>query len=85
MITIFNRKELFVTFSMHALSQVRDALDAEGIAHHIRTLNLTSPTAYNDMRAGLGSFGSDMDSSYEYKVYVHKRDHEKARAVIGRA
>jgi len=83
LITVFNRRELFITYSMEALSRVRDALDAGGIPHYVRTRNLTSPTAYTDARAGAGSFGSDMNASYEYKIYVHRKDCERACAVIG--
>jgi hypothetical protein len=85
LITVFNRKELFVTYSMEALAKARDALDAGGIPHYVRTRTLTSPTAYSDARAGTGSFGSDMNASYEYKIYVHRKDCQSAAAVIGQA
>jgi hypothetical protein len=50
----FQPGELFITYSMEALSRVRDALDDGSIPHYVRTRNLTSPTAYSDTRAGAG-------------------------------
>lgn len=82
MITIFNRRELAVTFSMREQASLRDALDAKGIDYSIKVINSNSPTVMNDMRAYTGMFGQDQELAYEYRIFVRRKDFAFAQAVI---
>ncbi|MBQ2888557.1 MAG: hypothetical protein IJE29_06550 [Firmicutes bacterium] len=78
MITIFNRKELLITMDMNYLSNVRDILSANGIEYTVKVTNLQSASAIDSNRARVGSFGINQNYSYEYKIYVHKKDYDNA-------
>lgn len=68
MITIFNRKELIITYDTAIQSKVRDILASDNIDYIIKVRNV-HPYALN-LR------------SYEYKIYVHKKDYEQAGYLI---
>ena len=78
MITIFNRKELLITTDMGRQGNIRDILSANGIDYTVRVINPQSARS----RARYGTFGIDSDHSYEYKIYVHKKDYEHALKLI---
>ena len=84
MIHLFNRKEVALCLGLKHLEQVRSALDAKGIAHTVKCDNRTSPNVSAGTRGRSGSFGQQPMMEYSYKVYVHKKDAETAKAVIGR-
>ena len=68
MITIFNRKEIIITYDTTIQSKVRDILASDNIDYIIKVRNV-HPYALN-LR------------SYEYKIYVHKKDYEQASYLI---
>lgn len=79
MITIFNRKELCITFDFKEQARVRDVLAFNNIDFIIKTLNRMSPSPMAaGSRARTGTFGQDTGAMYEYKIYVHKNDYEEA-------
>ena len=82
MLTIINRKELYITMSMQEQSRVRDILDTNEIEYSIKTINRNSPSALSDTRARTGTLGQNMDLVYQYIIYVHKQDYEKAKHLI---
>ena len=92
MITVFNRKELIVTMEMNRQAEVRDILSKNNIEYIINTVNLEAAPIFGNRRAQIGSFGINPDYSgsfginpdysYEYKIYVHKKDYEKAAQLI---
>lgn len=82
MITVFNRKELIITMEMNRQAQVRDILYQNGIDYTVKTTNPETAPILGDRRGYTGSFGINPDYSYEYKIYVHKKDYEKAAALI---
>ncbi len=83
MITIFNRKELIVTMEMDRQSEVRNILSQNGIDYTVKTTNLqAAPVMGGNRRRQYGSFGINPQYSYEYKIYVHKNDFEKAAYLI---
>lgn len=79
MITIFNRRELTMTYSMAQQAKIRDLLASHNIAYSIKVF---SRLARGASRSHTGSLGINMDAAYEYRFYVHKADLEKARAVL---
>ena len=78
MITIFNRKELFITTDTDYQVKIRGILAAKGIDYAVKVKNLQG--AYS--RARGGSFGVNQEAAYEYKIYVHKKDYDKALTAI---
>lgn len=82
MITIFNRKELIITMEMKRQSEVRDILSQNGIDYTVKTTNLQAAPVAGSHRGRMGNFGINQDYSYEYKIYVHKKDFERAESLI---
>lgn len=83
MITIFNRKELCITFDMKEQARVRDILAANKIDYIVKTINRMSPSPMAaGSRARTGTLGQNTDTMYEYKIYVHKTDYEEAYRLI---
>ena len=82
MITAFNRKELIITMEMKRQAEVRDILSQNGIDYTVKATNLEAAPILGNRRAYTGSLGINPDYSYEYKIYVHKKDYEKAVSLI---
>lgn len=83
MITVFNRKEVFLTYSMKTQAEVRSLLSANQIAYSVKVVDRTNPSPFSaDMRGRTGTLGQNPQLSYEYIFYVHKDDFEKANALI---
>lgn len=70
MITVFNRRELMVTFQQEQLFRIQSALGAAGIPCTVRI-----PGGHADQRL------RSRTGSQEYVVYVHKKDYGRACAV----
>ena len=85
MITIFNRKELCNVFSMKEQGEIKDILAKNNIDYKVKTVNrmASSPFA-SSRRSRAGSFGVDVNYTYEYKFYVHQQDYDRALYLIGR-
>ena len=83
MITIFNRKELLVTFDMKEQARIRTLLADHKIDYDIKTVNRMSaaPMAAGT-RAHRGTFGLKGDNMCEYIIYVKKADYEKALRLV---
>lgn len=83
MITFFTRKELLVTFDIKRQGDIRDILSANGIKYVVKVINRQSTAILGSNRARVGSFGINSNLSYEYKIYVHKKDYDNALRFIG--
>ena len=85
MITIFNRKEIYSTNSMSEQVNIRDILSQNNIYYYVKTVNRMAPSLFTSgRRSRTGTFGQNMDFSYGYTIYVHKKDYDKARYLINR-
>ena len=82
MITIFTRRELLITFDMKRQSDVRDILSANVIKYAVKVTNRQDAAVLGSIRARTGSFGMNTNLSYEYKIYVHKKDYDNAMRLI---
>ena len=83
MITLWNRKELSITFSMKEQSRICEILATNGIEYSVKIINRGSPSPFAvGTRATMGSFGEKSELSYEYKIYIQKVDYEIARSLI---
>ena len=83
MITLFNRKELTVTFDLNEQARVRTLLAAEGIDYFVKTINRmsASPIA-SGSRSRTGTYGQNTEAMIEYSIYVKKTDYERAVKAI---
>lgn len=79
MITIFNRKEVCLTFDMKRQAEIRNILQGAGIDYSVKVINRTVGAV---TRVYTGSFGTDSSIEYEYHIFVHKDDYEKALQLI---
>lgn len=77
MITIFNRREVAITFSMTEQVRIRERLAARHIRYVVRVVSR------NQHRGRIGGFGQNMDINNEYIIYVHKKDYELTRGILG--
>lgn len=83
MITIFNKKELCITYSMKEQSDIRYALASNKIDYQIRTINRMSASPFSSgQRARSGSLGNNKDLNNEYIFYVRKVDYDNAKYAI---
>ena len=83
MIHIFNRKELFVTFSLEQRDLVAESLSQAGIDYLVKTRdNLAGPTLSLEGRRAADLF-MDQRSRWKYTFYVKKADWEYARHCMG--
>ena len=83
MITIFNRKEVCITYDMNRQAEIRNILQGANIDYIIRTKNRTETMLVRGgTRAYTGSWGNRQMMDYEYHIYVHKDDYEDALRLI---
>ena len=82
MINIFTRKELLITMDMGRQMDVRNILAANGIKFAVKVTNLQSANAIGSSRGRVGTLGVNLNYSYEYKIYVRKKDYEQALRLI---
>ena len=81
MLTLFNRRELITTFSMDAQAGIRGILSQNGIDYRVKTNSHPSGSC---TRGRTGSFGQNADYAYQYTIYVHRNDYEKAQYLINK-
>ena len=83
MITIFNRKELFITNNTQKKSTICTMLNSMGINYDVKVKDIANPSPMMaGSRSRTGSFGVNSACSYEYKIYVKKDDYDKALVAI---
>ena len=84
MITIFNRRELWITFDMEMQAKVRTALADRKIEYDLKVVNRNSPalSAQASHRNKVGTLGENLSASCEYIFYVKKEDYDEASQVL---
>ena len=75
MITIFNRKELAITYSISEQARIRNLLAAEGIKYIIDTKG-TFMRNFGSRGATIQQFGENITAGTEYRIYVLKSDYD---------
>ena len=81
MISIFTRRALIVLASQEKLSHVREALSTAGIRAAVRIRG----GARGAERARSGITGVRPDALYQYTVYAHRNDFDRARMAMAPA
>ncbi len=71
-INLFTRREVISTYDSAFLNRATGALSAAGIDYSIRTNSLMNPDRQR------GAPGIRQEYSYQYRLYVHKSDYDRA-------
>ncbi len=83
MITLFNRKELTVTYDINEQARVRTLLAGEGIDYFVKTVNRLSASSFSSgSRVRTGTYGQNTEAMTEYIIYVKKAEYEKAANLL---
>lgn len=83
MITLFNRKELTVTFDLNEQARLRKLLAEEGIDYSVKTVNRLSASPVSaGSRVRTGTYGQNTGALTEYIIYVKKTEYERAKSAI---
>ena len=84
MITIFNRREVLSTFDINRQADARRVLAQNGIRYTVWARSPHTSSLGRTGRAYVGTLGMNMEYYYEYKIYVHKKDYDRAIGLVGR-
>ena len=84
MFTFLRAKSLWIGMDIKRMNQIRDALDAAGIPHKVKTRNRMGQWAgRGTLRGRTGSLGIPTEQMYEYEIFVLKPDCERAKFLLG--
>lgn len=75
----FNKKEVYIGFSMEELAKVRAVLTQGGIKY---TYDVRSLLGRGGTRGRHGSWGVNMNVEKQYSVSVKKKDYERASYLV---
>ena len=70
---------------MNKLSQIRSILDNNAIKYKYKVKNHLGQ--WNDRgttRGTMGSLGNSSEQMYQYEIFVHKKEYEKAKYLINK-
>ncbi|NLM13504.1 MAG: hypothetical protein GX209_07150 [Epulopiscium sp.] len=78
MIRLWNRKEVFVGFSIDKFNEVLDILNRNNIQYKYKIINRN-----HLKQQDIGTNWEDTKYSGVYYVYVHKKDYDNVRTLLG--
>ena len=82
MLTFWNRKQLYVTFSMEQQIKLRELLSKAAIPCYVRVVDRRAPLLGGSTRGRAGTFGEDRALECEYILYVPKKRYEQAQHLL---
>lgn len=82
MITIFNRREVCVTFDVHKLARIREVFAQNAIDYKIKCFSRDSQNFGGGSRGRRGSLGIHVEYGQEYVIYVKKGDFDRAQSLL---
>ena len=84
MITMLNRKSVYIGHDMKRFSEIRNLLAEEGIDYKYKVKNQMGERSgeHGTVRSNMGMLGQDSSLDYEYEIFVHKDDYEKAVRLV---
>ena len=85
MILVCNRKEIYNGFSINEFNRIKNILAQKGIQYEFKTVNRTTSSGFDTSRGRVGSMGENMKYSYEYYIYVHRKNYNQAVFLINNA
>ncbi len=74
MLTIFNRKEVLLTYSFKDQADAKEILTNNQIPYRLKSKS-------NQKNTG-SVFQGKMENAYEYRLFVHKKDWAKAKYLL---
>ena len=78
MIMFWNRREVFMGYSLEKFYEARQKLEAQNIKYTYRLSGSDSTFFFESRRAHVGSLGENPALSTMYYLYVHKKNYELA-------
>ena len=85
MFTFFNSESLWIGTDMNRLNQICDILDTNSIPYKHKVKNhLGQWNGRGTTRGTMGSLGNSTDQMYQYEIFVHKKEYEKAKYLINK-
>lgn len=78
MITFWNRKEVYMGYSMVRCGEIRSILAINQIKYTYKVVNPFASSGCGTR----GSFGESSELSHMYYIYVHEKDYEWANKLI---
>lgn len=82
-VTLFNRKELLITYDGKRQAQVRNVLNANKVDYQVKVVNRNSSSPLGGAQRGkVGTLGENLELEYEYIIYVPKEDYQRAQQLI---
>ncbi|WP_051541977.1 hypothetical protein [Clostridium lundense] len=80
---LFNKRDVYIGYSLEELSKIREILAKEGIKYTYKVINHSGEWAGRGTTRGkFGSFGMKMDYEKQYVISVNKNDYEKAKYLV---
>ena len=73
---IFSRREVYLTWSLDEVNWITGRLTSSGIDYGIVTNSMTDPGRMH------GVPNVKFEYEYEYRIYVHKNDYDRAMRLI---
>ena len=81
MVTIFNRRDVSMTFDVNKLAMIREVLAINGIEYKIKSIN-HNHGFQSRPRVRKWDFGIHIEYGREYIVYVKKKDYREAKELL---
>ncbi len=83
MIHFFNRESLWIGTDLKRFQELRSRLEAAGIDYRYKVFNhLGQWGGRGTIRGSKGSLGNDPALMYQYELFVHRKDWERAGRVL---
>lgn len=83
MIMIWNRKEVFMGYSLQKFNEVCEILNTNRIRYKYRIVDNNGSYLFGlGGRGRRGTFGENLNYSNLYYIYVHKSDYDNARVLL---
>lgn len=83
MITVFNRRNVYNGFDMKEFNRIRDMLDLHHIHYTYHVNNRLGQWAgEGTIRGRTGNIGMKSEETYQYELFVHRREWENAKELI---
>lgn len=76
MLSFLNRKEIRVTRSAQEQYEICSKLECAGISTSVKTNSMTNPGRHH------GVPGINSDYAYSYRIYVHRKEYERACYIL---
>jgi len=85
MFTFFDSESLWIGTDMTRFSEIRNTLGSNAIKYKYKVKNhLGQWNGRGTTRGTVGSLGNSTEQMYQYEIFVHKKEYEKAKYLISK-